>query len=308
MRTPVAFFIFNRPDTTERVFEAIRKAKPPKILVVADGPRADKPGEAEKCAAVRRIIEQVDWECEVLKNYSEENLGCKKRVSSGLSWVFETVEEAIIMEDDCLPHPAFFRFCEELLERYRDDERVMAIGGTNVLGKWKNDIQSYHFSYHGSIWGWASWRRAWRYYDVDVKLWGEPEVKNRIRDLIMDEREYKKRAQLFDRVYKQQVDTWDYQWGFTRLIQSGLSILPAANLVSNIGFGHADATHTKIRGNLANLERYELEFPMKFHEYVCIDREFERALVKKIMPEISVWWRMKNKVDRLLKKIMGRKI
>ena len=115
IRTPVAFLVFNRPDTTERVFEAIRLARPPKLLVVADGPRAHRPDDDTKCQATRAIIERVDWPCEVLKNYSEANLGCRTRVSSGLDWVFSTVEEAIILEDDCLPHPTFFRFCEELL-------------------------------------------------------------------------------------------------------------------------------------------------------------------------------------------------
>ena len=132
MKTPVAFLIFNRPDTTAKVFEAIRQAKPPKLLVVADGPRSDNPSEAEKCQAAREIIEQVDWECEVLTNYSDVNLGCKTRVSSGLDWVFDNVEEAIILEDDCLPHPSFFPFCEKLLDNYRDDKRIMDIRRNNM--------------------------------------------------------------------------------------------------------------------------------------------------------------------------------
>ncbi len=136
LKTPVVFIIFKRPDTTERVFEVIRQTKPTKLLVVADGARTDRPGEADKCAAVRAIIECVDWDCKVLKNYSEINLGCGKRVSSGLDWVFDNVEEAIILEDDCLPHPTFFRFCEELLERYRYDTRVSSISAQNVqLGR-----------------------------------------------------------------------------------------------------------------------------------------------------------------------------
>lgn len=306
MKTPVAFLVFNRPDTTARVFEAIRQAQPPKLLVVADGPRPDRLNEEQKCEEVRKIIDRVDWKCEVIKNYSENNLGCKNRVSSGLNWVFETVEEAIILEDDCLPNPTFFMFCEELLERYRHDERVMAIGGTNVLGKWKSDRQSYHFSYHGTIWGWGSWRRAWQYYDVDLKLWEDPEVKNRIKDLVVDEKEYNYRTQVFDKVYAKQVDTWDYQWTFARFIQSGLTILPSVNLVSNIGFGHASATHTQTTWNLADLERYELKFPLKFHDYVSLDREFERTLVKKVMPNLSWTWRMKNKIRRLPQKIKGK--
>lgn len=151
LTTPVAFLVFNRPDTTIRVFEEIRRARPPKLLVVADGARADRPGEAEKCAQVRAIVEQVDWECGVLKNYADDNMGCKRRISSGLDWVFANVEEAIILEDDCLPHPSFFRFCEELLRRYRDDERVMMISGDNFqFGKKRTDY-SYYFSKYPHI-------------------------------------------------------------------------------------------------------------------------------------------------------------
>jgi hypothetical protein len=152
LKTPVAFLVFNRPESTIKVFEEIRRARPPRLLVAADGTRADRPGEAEKCAAVRAIIDTVDWPCEVLKNYSDVNLGCKVRVSSGLDWVFEQVEEAIILEDDCLPHPTFFRFCEELLERYRYDERVGIISGDNFLFGVRRTQDSYYFSRYAHIW------------------------------------------------------------------------------------------------------------------------------------------------------------
>ena len=171
LTTPVAFLIFNRPDTTARVFEAIRQAKPPKLLVVADGPRPDRPDDVEKCKAARAIIDRVDWACEVLTNYSDLNLGCGKRPATGITWVFEQVEEAIIFEDDCLPHPSFFRFCEELLNYYRHDERIMVISGNNFqFGRNRTD-DSYYFSRYNHIWGWASWRRAWEYFDYDLKLW-----------------------------------------------------------------------------------------------------------------------------------------
>ncbi|MEW6491011.1 MAG: glycosyltransferase family 2 protein, partial [Cyanobacteriota bacterium] len=164
MKTPVVFIIFNRPDTTQKVFEAIRQAHPPLLFVIADGPRPNKPGEDQKCAATRAIIDQVDWDCEVLTNYSEINLGCERRVSSGLNWVFDTVEEAIILEDDCLPHPTFFSFCEELLDYYRNDQRVMVITGQNVQFGRKRTDYTYYFSRYNHCWGWASWRRAWRSY------------------------------------------------------------------------------------------------------------------------------------------------
>src|SRR3977135_321358 len=149
LETPVAFIIFNRPHTTERVFAEIARARPRKLLVVADGPRTNNEGDQEKYAATRDIVERVDWDCEVLKHFSDVNLGCNFAVSSGISWVFSQVEEAIILEDDCLPHPSFFRFCAELLEKFRDDERVAAIGGTNLLLNWPRDSQSYYFSLIG---------------------------------------------------------------------------------------------------------------------------------------------------------------
>src|SRR5665648_587346 len=164
LKTPVAFIIFNRPETTRRVFAEIAKARPTKLLVIADGPRATHPDDAEKCAVVRAIIDGVDWDCEVLKNYSDVNLGCKRRVSSGLDWVFDTVEEAIILEDDCLPHPTFFRFCEEMLAKYRDDKRIAMISGDNFQFGKKRTEYSYYFSRYTHIWGWASWRRAWDNY------------------------------------------------------------------------------------------------------------------------------------------------
>lgn len=280
MKTPVAFIIFKRPDTTERVFEVIRQAKPPKLLVIADGPRADRPGEAEKCAAARAIIERVDWDCEVLENYSDVNLGCCQRVSSGIDWVFNTVEEAIILEDDCLPHPDFFPFCENLLERYRDDERVMMVSGTNFLGKWKSDRQSYHFSYYGGIWGWASWRRAWNYYDITMSLWSNPDIKNRIRDVLANNEHYQARKKSFDSTLNGKYDAWDYRWSFARLSQSGLSIVPAVNLISNIGFGEG-ATHTaSATSKLAELKTISLNFPINYNQFTAVDRDYDHNYFK----------------------------
>ncbi len=262
LKTSVVFIIFNRPETTKRVFTEIAKAKPPKLLVIADGPRADHPDDVEKCAAVRAIIDGVDWDCEVLTNYSDVNLGCKLRVSSGLDWVFDTVEEAIILEDDCLPHPTFFQFCEEMLERYWDDGRVMHIGGNNFLCTRKNLEYSYYFSMYSHIWGWATWRRAWKYYDIEMKLW--PTIRdNEWMQSIFDDKQYANhRKKIWDNTYNGKIDTWDYQWLFAVLTQNGVSILPKMNLISNIGFGKY-ATHTQKDGKLrADLQTSGVEFPL----------------------------------------------
>jgi hypothetical protein len=169
LTTPVAFFIFNRPDTTEQVFSEIVRVKPHKLLVIADGPRSERQGEAEKCSQARSIIDRVNWDCEILTNFSEINLGCKVRVSSGIDWVFEHVEEAIILEDDCLPDPTFFRYCQVMLDHYRNDQRIGMISGDNFQNGIKRNMDSYYFSRYVHIWGWATWRNRWQnYYDVNI--------------------------------------------------------------------------------------------------------------------------------------------
>ena len=253
LSTPVAFLIFKRPDTTEKVFESIRQAKPKKLLVVADGARPDKPGEAEKCAETRAIIDRVDWDCEVLKNYSDINLGCKKRVSSGLDWVFSEVEEAIILEDDCLPHPSFFSYCENLLDYYRDDERIMAISGDNFQDGNQRTPYSYYFSKYNHCWGWATWRRAWKHWHFNPEKWIEFRDTGLIKFICDDSYEEKYWTQVFNTLFLEgKPNTWDYSWTFACWSQSGLTALPNVNLVSNIGFG-SGGTHTFGDSPLANM-------------------------------------------------------
>lgn len=253
--TPVAFIIFNRPDLTEIVFQAIRQAKPQKLLVVADGPRF--PEEAEKCEKARGVIDKVDWNCEVLTNFSETNLGCKGRVSSGLDWVFSEVEEAIILEDDCLPAQTFFYFCQTLLEHYRHDERVMHISGNNFQGGQNITEYSYYFSKYAHIWGWASWRRAWRHYDVNMKTWSEYKNLGLISSAWEDAYEQKYWVGIFECIFNGALDTWDYQWLYACWCQNGLSIIPKFNLVSNIGF-RPDATHTFGESPLSRMQTTDI--------------------------------------------------
>jgi len=261
LSTPVVLLIFNRTDLTEIVFEAIRQVKPKKLLVVADGPRFAQ--EAEKCEKSRDVIQKIDWECELLTNFSEINLGCKQRVSSGLDWVFSEVEEAIILEDDCLPNPSFFSFCETLLEHYRYDERVMMISGDNFQLSNSRTEYSYYFSKYTHIWGWASWRRAWQYYDVNMKTWEEYKKIGLIGSVCNDWYEQKYWTDIFDQVFHGTINTWDYQWLYTCWCQNGLSIIPSCNLVSNLGFG-SDATHTVNDSpwrRLPTTDIYKIEHP-----------------------------------------------
>ncbi|MDQ3918838.1 MAG: glycosyltransferase family 2 protein [Acidobacteriota bacterium] len=248
LATPVAFIIFNRPELTEEVFGAISAARPAKLLVVADGPRS--PQEAERCERARAVVANITWDCEVLTNFADANLGCRRRVSSGLDWVFSQVEEAIILEDDCLPAPSFFGYCEGLLERYREDERVMHVGGDNFQRGRRRADASYYFSRYCHIWGWASWSRAWRHYDVAMRTW--PAGRELIRGSFADEAEADFWAGIFDRVHAGQIDTWDYQWVYACWSQSGLAVVPEVNLVSNVGFG-PDATHTRGESEMSQL-------------------------------------------------------
>jgi hypothetical protein len=307
VQTPVALIIFNRPHTTERVFAEIAQAKPPKLFVIADGPRPDRLGEAEKCVATRAIIDRVDWECEVFKNYSEVNLGCGRRPATGISWVFEQVEEAIILEDDCVPHPTFFRFCEELLERYRDDERVMHIAGNNFQFGRRRTPFSYFLSWHNICWGWASWRRAWQHFDMGVKLWPPFRDTSWLLDIVGDARAAQYWQKVFDQAYasKGNVEYWDYQWTFTCWAQNGLSILPNTTLISNIGFGEG-ATHTKSSRDIRrNLPTTEMSFPLRHPPYVVRNREADQFFIEQVVlprspKQLSVYRKLRRKFSALI--------
>lgn len=262
LTTPVAFIIFNRPDTTEKVFAEIAKAKPPKLLVVSDGARTQRAGEAEKVAATRAIIKRIDWPCEVLTNFSDVNLGCKRRVASGIDWIFEQVEEAIILEDDCLPDPSFFRFCQEMLERYRHDQRIGMVSGDNFqLGRRRNH-DSYYYSKYTHIWGWATWRDRWAgSYDVTMAKWPRVRDEGWLVDLVGNTSDAAYWKKIFERVHRGEIDTWDYQWAFANWLEGRMSILPAVNMITNIGFD-SNATHTTGVSDLANMARASIEFPL----------------------------------------------
>lgn len=262
LEAPVALVIFNRPDTTERAFAEIARAQPPKLLVIADGPRSSRPGEAERCAQARAITEQVDWPCEVFRNYAESNLGCKRRLTSGIRWVFEQVPEAIFLEDDCVPHPTFFTFCEQLLHRYRNDERVSQIGGTNFQFGKDRTAASYYFSRYHHVWGWASWRRAWQDYDGDISLWPEIRAGGWLAAVIPDAAERAYWTRTLDAVHEGKIDTWDYQWNLSSWLQGRVSIVPATNLVSNIGFG-PQATHARGASIFASMAVQPMRFPLQ---------------------------------------------
>lgn len=285
IKTPIAFFIFNRPAQTEKVFERIKRVKPDKLLIIADGPRSGVPTEDEVCRRAREICERgIDWPCDVKTNYAPSNLGCKRRMSTGLDWVFSTVERAIILEDDCLPGLSFFGFCQELLERFQDDQRVMQICGTNVDESSFDHEFSYSFSKYGPIWGWASWRRAWTYYDVEMKSYTHPATRELLANIWEYHGEGAYREELYARILSGNLDTWDLQWGYAKYVNSGLSIVPSKNLISNIGYG-GGSTHTGDSTDpMANRPITEVTFPLRHYPFVVRDRKVDQAFHEKMTP------------------------
>ncbi|MFH1903529.1 MAG: hypothetical protein ABIK20_05720 [Candidatus Omnitrophota bacterium] len=252
--TPVLFLIFNSPDTTQRVFEEIRRARPLKLFVAADGPREGKNGESERCRQAREIIKKVDWECSVRTLFRAKNLGCKIACSNAVNWFFENEEEGIILEDDTLPDRSFFWFCQELLAKYRNDTRIMHIGGVNFQSGHVRGDGNYYFSVYNHLWGWASWRRAWMYYDVAMKTWPKFLEQNQLANIFEDERMQEYWIKQIQATHEGKIDTWCYQWLYAMWSQNGLTILPNVNLISNIGFGEG-ATHTTSKNDkFANMK------------------------------------------------------
>ncbi len=295
--TPIAFIAFNRPDHTRMSFSRIREQRPRQLFLIADGPRAGHPTDAERCAEVRRIIEAVDWPCDVRRDYSSTNLGSKSRVSSGLDWVFSQRDRAIVLEDDCVPHPDFFTFCEALLDRYADDSRVAVITGGNYQQGNRRGDASYYFSRYNHVWGWATWRRAWDLYDGDMSFWPEFKESGEWERLFPDPLERRYWTRVFDRAG--QIDAWGYPWTASVWHHGGLTATPNVNLVSNIGFGPGAVHTTDASSPLAAMPVEPLG-PLVFPSDVIRDAEADRytfdhafggaSLRQRRTPWGFVWW------------------
>jgi hypothetical protein len=260
--TPVVFLIFRRPDLTAHIFEAIRQVEPTTLLVVADGPSTE--AESELCQKARAVTEKVDWTCKVLRDYSDTHLGCRNRVSTGLTWAFEQVEEAIILEDDCLPNADFFTFCTKLLEVYRHDNQIFSICGSNFQEGIKRGSGSFYFSRYTDPWGWATWRRSWRLYNDDLKGWPNFKDSNQFKSIFKVPGEYTYWTQIFDELYYKNIpDSWFYRWLFSCWVLGSIAIFPNVCLVSNIG-GRLDGTNCLYPSRFSNLPLeglVDLEYP-----------------------------------------------
>jgi len=278
LNVPVALMFFNRPSETRRVLDEIRAAKPRQLFLIADGPRPDRPEDEAKCAATRALVEIIDWPCEVFRNYADVNLGPGRRPVTGISWVFEHVDRAIILEDDCVPHPTFFPFCEELLQKYADDRRIMMIAGTNLYPM--PTRYSYHFCYHHSNWGWATWRRAWQHFDPLIRQWPLLPDTSWLSDILTQPRAIEAWKSIFARVHARPVDYWDYQWTFSMWRQYAFALTPAVNLISNIGFGN-DATHTRsVSDSKGHRAVTEMALPLTHPPLIVRNKQEDRLAFK----------------------------
>jgi len=280
LEVPILFLVFNRIHTTKKVFAQIQKIRPPKLYIASDGPRLNYPNEAQDIEEIRTfLLKNIDWDCEVYTRLNETNLGCKLSVSQSIDWFFENEEMGIILEDDCLPSMSFFQFCQELLIKYKDDKRIFLITGYNKQNEWKKNKQDYFFSYLGGIWGWASWRRAWKYYDVNIADIDSFISEDGFTKSLGHSLGKLKQNMIYNNVIRDNVDTWAMQWGYARHKNSALTCIPAVSLIKNIGFGE-NATHT-YGDNLDGVEANEMDFPIRENSFVVSDNSYDELLFKK---------------------------
>lgn len=299
-KSPVLLLVFNRPDTTKQVFEAIKAATPARLYIAADGPRLNKDGEKELCEQTRAVVEKIDWKCEVKTLFRDDNLGCKNAISSAIDWFFENEEEGIILEDDCLPANSFFYFCDTILEKYRFDTRIRHIAGCHLHPTETWGSATTYFANQTHVWGWASWRRVWKDYDKDLKNYQESEVRQQLSNVFSDPFVLDTWLQIFKDVKAGKIDTWDYQLAFINYFNNSLSVNSNVNLISNIGFGDG-ATHTFDKTHLyANLPLGEIS-EITFPKYILPEKRADYAMFVRDF-NLEERWRKHNLLRRRFKR------
>lgn len=298
---PILFLIFNRPDTTSAVFDVIKMVKPKKLFIAADGYRKEITGEKELCLESRKVIDKIDWECEVKTLFREENLGCKRAVSSAIDWFFENVDEGIILEDDCLPDPSFFKYCKELLSYYRNNEKIMCISGDNFQNGTKRGNSSYYFSIYPHCWGWATWKRAWDKFDIEMKTFPKFAENKMINNILHTAEERGYWLYKFRRSFEGTRNSWAYIWTYTCFSYSGLTCLPNVNLVTNIGFGDS-ATHTvSSNQNYASLKTKSISFPLVHPKTIIPNIEADQYTFGKLfLTKNTLFDKIKQQIKKIL--------
>lgn len=300
LNVAILFLVFNRPCTTSLVFEMIRQAKPKRLYVAADGPREGHEGDVDQVAKVQRIATAVDWPCDLKTLFRERNFGCGQAIKCGIDWFFAHEEKGIILEDDTIPVPSFFWFCEELLDKYKEDTRIGMIAGTNHIA-YKPEYASYLFSKNKACWGWATWHRAWRNMDFAMKWRSNPQSKSILENMGTTKFHKTHWKNALKAIDHKKVSAWDWQWYFSIAIQNQLCIFPASNLIANIGFGD-EATHTKGRPQSEYIKTENLKLPIIHPEYICPDYDFDSFFERKKMKSLSITKRfIPQKIKRFIK-------
>jgi len=272
---PISFHVFNRPETTRQVFDEIRKIRPKKLFITADGPRANRHLDSSKCKEVRSIVNKVDWDCELYTNFSDTNKGSFKSTSEGITWVFSYVDRAIILEDDCVPNNSFFKFCGELLDYYEHDTRVALISGTSFYERPPSQRYSYYFSRNTHLWGWATWKRTWVEVDFTMKRWPEYRDVNGLSVIFRYKHEVRYWEKIMQEMYEKKIGPhWDYLLLLTMYMNHTVAVRPTDNLVLNNGYGE-DATHFDNKRAIQGVEAIEVSFPLEHPEYICRDVKAE---------------------------------
>jgi hypothetical protein len=268
--------IFNRPDVVDQLVASLRPARPTQLFVAADGPRETHPADVERCAAARAALDQVDWPCEITHLFRDHNLGLQQSMVGAIDWFFSHVESGVVLEDDCLVHPDFLAFAADVLARYRDEPRVMGVSALNMASHERFGPHSYVFASAGHIWGWATWRRAWEGFDAELSTWPSE------RDEFLDGATPLQRAlaRKFDAAHDGSKNTWARAWHHHVAVRSGLVVIPAVNLVRNVGLG-PDATHTtSTRHSLQGLPVEGLGFPLDHPTELVPSTEYDAHLAR----------------------------
>lgn len=305
MKSAVLLLAFNRPDSTALVFEAIRAARPPRLYVSVDGPRVGRSEDTIRCAKVRSIASDVDWPCELHTHFLEENLGCRAAVGRGLDWFFENEPEGVILEDDVLPEPGFFDFCDELLEKYRNDDAVAAISGSNFIASDYKPQASYFFSRYTHVWGWATWRRAWLAHDQAMSAWPAWRDAGGLEDIFASGFARRYWREQFDAVHERRLGSWAFPWLFTCWSRRVLAAMPAENQTTNLGFGR-DATHTNrtprfVRRSPART----LSMPLRHPPAIARDTIADSLIDREVF-DLTATGSIRYRIRMLVKRLRGR--
>jgi len=260
MKTPIVLIIYHRPEMVSSIIQSLREVKPTKIFVIADGPKNES--DVERCKETRVLIESIDWKCKIFKNYSSKNLGLRKRVVTGLNWVFSKVDRAIILEDDLVINKSFYKFCEQMLEKYKNNSKIISIAGNNFLFGEHRIRESYFFSRYIYSWGWATWRRSWKLYKDEMGKWPQEKRQGILKKKINGLGRYLYWTKIFDLTYRRIIDSWAYCFVYTSFIHDKLTIVPSVNLVSNVGTGRG-ATHTSVKSRALYVDAKNINFPLR---------------------------------------------